>query len=317
MASRDHNGRKRKLLRIEEAQPIELLKKRSPPSAGENMREVNPPKEELICKNKIISIGQQVNSPHRLYRVACCKRKARPHTQGPYYRKKQQLPLSHQPRSSRGCDMANKENELACAGNLPDKLHHNNYPFMVSHRDSDSSLPDGPSSKYSDYFARLSKDHDTMTQVLFGRNLRLNVALTFWRRKSVTELIAYLVRIQDVGVLVDCLPVLTKGLEEEKQCISVGCCVDLLPLVKLLLKSQFEEYLIAGLNWLQAVIRRWWPELSANTQNVEDTLPDDRNIQLLRQQLRAFWEQGNPLTLVPGYTGSIAEAVESYLTQLR
>lgn len=31
------------------------------------------------------------------------------------------------------------------------------------------------------------------------------------------------------------------SLQEEKPYISVGCCVDLLPLVKLMLKSKFEE----------------------------------------------------------------------------
>ncbi|OXB65700.1 hypothetical protein ASZ78_015451, partial [Callipepla squamata] len=46
--------------------------------------------------------------------------------------------------------------------------------------------------------------------------------------------------IQDLGVLVDCLPVLTN------------------------------RYVIVGLNWLQAVIKRWWSELSANTERAED-----------------------------------------------
>jgi len=73
--------------------------------------------------------------------------------------------------------------------------------------------------------------------------LRLNVALTFWRKRSTSELVAYLIRIEDLGVVVDCLPVLTKSLQEEKQYISLGCCVDVLPLVKSLLKSRFEEYI--------------------------------------------------------------------------
>ena len=71
----------------------------------------------------------------------------------------------------------------------------------------------------------------------------MNVALTFWRKRSISELVAYLVRIEDLGVVVDCLPVLTNSLQEEKQYISLGCCIDLLPLVKSLLKSRFEEYI--------------------------------------------------------------------------
>ncbi|KAM7159598.1 KATNB1-like protein 1 isoform 3-T6 [Molossus nigricans] len=167
------------------------------------------------------------------------------------------------------------------------------------------------SSKYSGFFSEVSQDHETMAQVLFSRNLRLNVALTFWKKRSISELVAYLVRIEDLGVVVDCLPVLTNSLQEEKQYISLGCCVDLLPLVKSLLKSKFEEYIIVGLNWLQAVIKRWWSELSSKTEIISDG-----NIQILKQQLSGLWEQENHLTLVPGYTGNIAKDVDAYLLQL-
>ena len=101
------------------------------------------------------------------------------------------------------------------------------------------------------------------------------------------------------------------SLQEEKKYISLGCCVDLLPLVKSLLKSRFEEYIIVGLNWLQAVIKRWWSELSSKTEIV-----NDGNIQILKQQLSGLWEQENHLTLVPGYTGNIAKDVDAYLLQL-
>ncbi|PNJ08373.1 KATNBL1 isoform 5, partial [Pongo abelii] len=150
----------------------------------------------------------------------------------------------------------------------------------------------------------VSQDHETMAQILFSRNMRLNVALTFWRKRSISELVAYLLRIEDLGVVVDCLPVLTNCLQEEKQYISLGCCVDLLPLVKSLLKSKFEEYVIVGLNWLQAVIKRWWSELSSKTEII-----NDGNIQILKQQLSGLWEQENHLTLVPGYTGNIAKVL--------
>lgn len=111
--------------------------------------------------------------------------------------------------------------------------------------------------------------------------------------------------------MVDCLPVLTNSLQEEKQYISLGCCVDLLPLVKSLLQSKFEEYVIVGLNWLQAVIKRWWSELSSKSEIISDG-----NIKILKQQLSRLWEQENHLTLVPGYTGNIAKDVDAYLLQL-
>ncbi|NXC20397.1 KTBL1 protein, partial [Corythaeola cristata] len=247
-----------------------------------------------------ITVGKTVTSPLSLFKVVYCRRKVHCYTPKPCYRKKQ-FP------KSRGCDMANKENELACAANLPAKLH-NSSTHLLNSSDSGSSQTEDSSSKNSAFFSEISREHETMTQVLFSRNLRLNVALTFWRRRSTSELVAYLVRIQDLGVVVDCLPVLTNSLQKEEPYISVGCCVDLLPVVKSLLESKYEEYVIVGLNWLQAVIKRWWSELSEHTEEAED-----RNIHILKQQLSGLWEQVNHLTLVPGYTGNIAKVIQFQL----
>ena len=81
--------------------------------------------------------------------------------------------------------------------------------------------------------------------------------------------------------------------------------------MKSLLKSKYEEYVIVGLNWLQAVIKRWWSELSAHKERAEDG-----NMIILKQQLSELWEQEHHLTLVPGYTGNIAKEVNAYLLQL-
>lgn len=267
------------------------------------MKEVKKsPKQLAAYINR--TVGQAVKSPDKLRKVICHRKKVHYPFLNPCYKKKQS------PRSG-GCDMANKENELACAGHLPEKLHHDGRTYLLNSSDSGSSQTESPSSKYSGFFSEVSQDHETMAQVLFSRNLRLNVALTFWKKRSITELVAYLVRIEDLGVVVDCLPVLTNSLQEEKQYISLGCCVDLLPLVKSLLKSKFEEYIIVGLNWLQAVIKRWWSELSSKTEII-----NDGNIQILKEQLSGLWEQENHLTLVPGYTGNIAKDVDAYLLQL-
>ncbi|XP_040414737.1 KATNB1-like protein 1 isoform X3 [Cygnus olor] len=266
-------------------------------------REGKKSPKQLASYTNRITVGKTVTSPLSVFKAVYCKRKVHCYTPKPCYKKKQ-FP------KSRGCDMANKENELACAGNLPAKLH-DSRTHLLNSSDSGSSQTEGPSSKYSGFFSEVSQDHETMAQVLFSRNLRLNVALTFWRRRSISELVAYLVRIQDLGVVVDCLPVLTNSLQEEKPYISIGCCVDLLPLVKSLLKSKYEEYVIVGLNWLQAVIKRWWSELSSHTERA-----DDRNIHILKELLSGLWEQENHLTLVPGYTGNIAKDVNAYLLQL-
>nr|XP_034966729.1 KATNB1-like protein 1 isoform X1 [Zootoca vivipara]XP_034966736.1 KATNB1-like protein 1 isoform X1 [Zootoca vivipara] len=296
MATEAQNVRKRMLL-YSDGRPVDLPRKRSSYSINENMKEGKKSAKLLASSTGRTTVGQTLTSPHPLFKVVYCRRKAHYYTPKPCFRKKQ-LP------KVKSRDMANKENELACAADLPAKLPADGRTFLLNSSDSGRSQTESPSSKYSGFFSEVSEDHDTMAQVLFSRNLRLNVALTFWRRRSISELVAYLIRIQDLGVVVDCLPVLTSSLQEEKPYISVGCCVDLLPIVRLLLKSKFEEYVIVGLNWLQAVIKRWWPELSAHAEKIEDG-----NIQILKTQLSGLWKQENHLTLVPGYTGNIAKVM--------
>lgn len=114
------------------------------------------------------------------------------------------------------CRMANKENELTCA----DDTRRNCGPPVNS---GEASKMAAASSKYSDFTevrahhrlisgveagasrgraaslplalasVQLSKDHEAMTHILFGRNLRLKVAQTLWRRNA-SELVAYLIR---------------------------------------------------------------------------------------------------------------------------
>ncbi|XP_068107764.1 KATNB1-like protein 1 isoform X2 [Hyperolius riggenbachi] len=292
MASGAHDVKKRNL---DDDRATDYPRKRVSPSAKQNM------KEDILWQGQREHLE---NSNQQLYKAVFFKRKAQDQEQSPNYRRKPHL-------QGWGCDMANKENELA-AGNPHDKLQNDRHTFVLNSSDSGSSQSEGASSKYSSFFAEVSKDHEMMSQVLFSRNLRLNVALTFWRKRSVNELVAYLVRMQDLGVVADCLPVLTNSLQEDKATVTVGCCVDLLPLVKSLLKSKFEEYVIVGLNWLQAVVKRWWTQLSTRSED-----PPDENVLILKCQLNGMWLQENHLASVPGYTGNIAKDLDSYLSQLR
>ncbi|KAM3861485.1 KATNB1-like protein 1 [Diretmus argenteus] len=209
-------------------------------------------------------------------------------------------------RAGRVCDpgMANKENELTCSEDMRGIHYIDNCGLPGN--SAEASKMAGASSKYSD-FAELSKDHEAMTHVLFGRNLRLNVALTLWRRNA-SELVAYLIRIQDTGVLLDCLPVLTNNLQDETRCVSLGCCVDLLPQVKAILASKYEEHIMVGLHWVQSVIRKWWPELSTNGKRLQDSRSEDRNVEVMKQRLQDVWKEGAQLCLVPGTTGEMAKA---------
>ncbi|XP_069494502.1 KATNB1-like protein 1 [Ambystoma mexicanum] len=303
MASRSHDDRKRELSQLEEACLSDVPRKRISPSSRENMKETISTVEALSPKLRTAAT-LAVSGPYKACKVLYSKRRSHRPTLSPCYRKRS-LPLI------RGCDMANKENEVACAGNLPEKHLQDSRTYLLHSSQPGSSQADGPSSKYSSFFAEVSSEHEAMTQVLFSRNLRLNVALTFWRRQSVCELIAYLLRIQDLSVLVDCLPMLTNSIQEGKPHVSLGCCVDLLPLVTLLIRSRFEDYLLVGLNWLQALIKRWWSELSGNQCSHEDG-----NILILRHQLKSLWEHGRRICLLPGYTGNLAKDVEVYILQL-
>ncbi|XP_078089436.1 KATNB1-like protein 1 isoform X2 [Mustelus asterias] len=311
MASRHQNVRQGVLLFALENELIERrqLGKRIHPDCIETMKKVRISEcKEAIPETKRSPTGQTEKTLHRTSKATGCKKKTRRRIQSNVSNGNRKPHPSFQ-----DCDMANKENEVVCSGTVP-KLSNDNRRSLLNSSDSPASRA-GSSVTYADYFAQISKDHATMTQVLFGRNLRLNVALTFWQ-KSASELVAYLVRIQDIAVIADCLPVLTKSLEEEKQSISIGCCVDLLPLVQELLRSRFEEYLIVGLNWLRAVLKQWWPELSADTKNNDEARVEDRNIEALKDQLRQLREQGFHLSSVPGYTGKVAKSVGTYLEQL-
>ncbi|KAL2082749.1 hypothetical protein ACEWY4_022567 [Coilia grayii] len=307
MAAGHHDGNEAKFHRLKQALPHDLLVHQIDSGAKKNMREVDFLNKEEIDKDRF-PVGRVVHNSNKAKRVVVvCKRRSRHSVASSGPRRKV-------PSAGRPCDMANKENELTCAGDVQTAHHYDNCGFPVN--SAEASKMAGAGSKYSDFFTEISKDHDAMSHALFGRNLKLNVALTLWR-KSASELVAYLIRIQDRGVLVDCLPFLAKSLEDEQSCLTVGCCVDLLPQVKTVLSSEYEEHLIVALHWVHLLIKRWWSELSADGKNLQDGCPCEGNIRVMKQQLHELWVEGCQLILVPGTTGEIAKVIETYLSQLR
>ncbi|XP_034383449.1 KATNB1-like protein 1 isoform X1 [Cyclopterus lumpus] len=249
-----------------------------------------------------------VQSPSKAKRLSSCKRKGCPLVEVglKLHRKTSDVGRAREP------GMANKENELTCTDDVRG-THYNDLRGLPINSTEASKMAEA-SSKYRD-FTELSKDHEAMTHVLFGRNLRLKVAQTLWR-KNASELVAYLIRIEDTGVLLDCLPVFTNNLQTEAPCLSLGCCVDLMPLVKVILASKYEENIMVALHWVQSVIRKWWPELSKNEKRLQDSCSEDRNIEVMKQRLQDLWKEGARLCSVPGSTGVLAKAIESYLSQL-
>ncbi|MGH0130879.1 UNVERIFIED_CONTAM: hypothetical protein FKN15_018342 [Acipenser sinensis] len=93
-------------------------------------------------------IGQTANSSCKGKKVVSHKRKSKHQVLNPCGRRKQ-------PPLSRGCDMANKENEVACASSLHEKLHKDRCTFPVN--SGDSTKMECAASKYSDYFTESDK----------------------------------------------------------------------------------------------------------------------------------------------------------------
>ncbi|MED6269056.1 hypothetical protein CHARACLAT_029102 [Characodon lateralis] len=251
-------------------------------------------------------VSRSGNSAGRMKRVVSCKRKSHHLTVA----RRKQLG------SGRSFDAANKENKMKCSQDKQQKTFFNDpSDFPLNVNDYKTS---GTSSEQSDYntLSELTKDHNTMTDVLFGRNLRLKVALTLWK-KNVGELLTYFLKIQDTGVIVDFLPILCKCIDEDSPRINIGCCVDLFPLVRKVLGTPYEEYLIVGFKWISSVLKNWWEELQTSGYSGSTQPLLDENFQVFNQQLWELWHQEPLLKSVSGQAGDMAKVVDSFLCQLR
>lgn len=148
MASETHNVKKRNFCNHTEDHSIDLPRKRISNFTNKNMKEVKKSPKQLATYITR-TVGQAVKSPDKLRKVIYRRKKVHHPIQNPCYRKKQS------PKSG-GCVMANKENELACAGHLPEKLRHDSRTYLINTSDSGSSQTESPSSKYSGFFSEVS-----------------------------------------------------------------------------------------------------------------------------------------------------------------
>ncbi|OBS83383.1 hypothetical protein A6R68_22627, partial [Neotoma lepida] len=148
MASDTHHVKKRNFSNSIEDHPIDLPRKRISNFTSKNMKEVKTSPKQLAAYISR-TVGQAVKSPDKLRKVLYHKKLVRHPFPNPCYRTKRS------PKSG-GCDMANKENELACAGHLPENLRCDSRTFVVNTSDSGSSQTESPSSKYSGFFSEVS-----------------------------------------------------------------------------------------------------------------------------------------------------------------
>ncbi|XP_069008140.1 KATNB1-like protein 1 [Embiotoca jacksoni] len=268
---------------------------------GRNTEEVDYDNDDNKIKYSVIRTSQNHG---RVKRVVSSKRKTHHLTVA----RKKQLG------SGRTCDAANKENEMKCLQDTQQDIFDMDswqFPLNINHKTGVT----GSEPHDDGTLAELTKDHITMTDVLFGRNLRLRVALTLWQR-NVGELLTYFLRIQDTGVFVDFLPLISKCIDEDSPSITIGCCVDLFPLIQKVLSSPYEEYLFVALKWINSVLKKWWEELRASGYGGSTNFLLDKNFQVFNQQLSDLWHHEPLLKSVPGAAGEFAQVIDSFLSQL-
>ncbi|KAM4541425.1 KATNB1-like protein 1 isoform 1-T3 [Fundulus diaphanus] len=267
-----------------------------------NSEEVDYAKHEEFNRKRH-PVSRSGNSAGRVKRVVSCKRKSHHLT---VVRRKQLGP-------GRCFDAANKENEKK--GLQQDTFFNDPDDFPLNVNNNCKTSGTGSEQSDCNTLTELTKDHSTMIDVLFGRNLRLKVALTLWNR-NVGELLTYLLKIQDTAVIVDFLPIVCKCIEEDSPRINIGCCVDLYPLVRKVLSTPYEEYLVVGFKWIHSVLKNWWEELQASGYRGSTQPLLDENFQVFNQQLWELWQQEPLLKYVTGQAGDMAKVVDSFLLQL-
>nr|XP_046268962.1 KATNB1-like protein 1 isoform X2 [Scatophagus argus] len=272
---------------------------------GRNTKDVDYDKNEEFTKRRY-PVSRSGNNPGRVKRVVSCKRKTHHMTVA----RRKQLG------SGRTCDAANKENEMMYRQDMQQEIFDMD-PLEFPLNANNNHRTGRAASERADYciLTELTRDHSTMTDVLFARNLRLKVSLTLWQR-NVGELLTYFLRTQDIGVFVDFLPLLSKRIDEDSPRITIGCCVDIFPLVKKVLSNPYEEYLLVGLKWINSVLKNWGEELRASGFCGSTKFPLDENFQVFNQRLLELWHQEPLLKSVPGTAGDMAKVIDSFLSQL-
>ncbi|XP_078458422.1 KATNB1-like protein 1 isoform X2 [Lampetra planeri] len=161
----------------------------------------------------------------------------------------------------------------------------------------------------------ITQEHEDMMQVLSDYQLKLDAALTFWKRNP-ADLVSYLFRVRDLSVAANCIGIITKSLKENRELQPLGACVELLPLIDALLNSRYEHYNLTALEWLEAVLKQWKTVLSVDTNGRDNQVYfDERNALHLREWLHTMTEQVDKLASLPGDTGKAAKEIFTSLKE--
>ncbi|XP_046847734.1 KATNB1-like protein 1 [Xenia sp. Carnegie-2017] len=127
------------------------------------------------------------------------------------------------------------------------------------------------------FLYEISKGHQMMMSVLSNRLLRLTAAQTLWY-KDMNSFMEYILRLDDDAVMTDILPILSKRVKADGpdlSTLSMGACLDLLPVLEKLLNSKYEDYIIASIDMIREIMKRWWKQLQMMGKKEEEELNSD------------------------------------------
>ncbi|XP_071963255.1 KATNB1-like protein 1 [Antedon mediterranea] len=181
---------------------------------------------------------------------------------------------------------------------------------------NDSDLPDGN----VDDVTQITSGHKKMTVILGNRLIQAKAAHTFWR-KSPNSLISYLIRTNDDATTVDVLPFLSSGIKnktEKGKQVTMGACLDFLPVLQRILDSKYEDYIVASLDMILGILRNWWQELVALGENPLNSrgLQCSRSTSGIYTSIVSMTDDINKLRKRDGKIGSKAKVIGDLLQKL-
>ncbi|XP_013414853.1 KATNB1-like protein 1 [Lingula anatina] len=233
-------------------------------------------------------------------------------------------PLSYKVQGKKGIRPLAAHNARGSKEKAP--CHPAQWPVSENHQQYDiayakENMPIGLQGEKGDgTFGREDVDellagHTQMLNVLNVRLLRLRAAQTIWHQQGASDVVSYLQKINNDSVTVDILPYLTKCIRDDWRPLSMGACMDLLPSLKKLLTSKFEDYIISSLDFIRAVLKKWWKEISSD-HNQSGMMLRSRSVIGVYTSLKAMTDIVDKLSERTDRTGERARLVQVFLKQL-
>jgi len=138
-----------------------------------------------------------------------------------------------------------------------------------------------------------SEQHAKMVKILNGRLLRIKAARAMFTHGP-DETVNYVVKAEDDSLAVDVVPMLMHRLRNRlpnQEHVSMPACFELLPILRRLLESPFEDYKVVSLDAVIAISTHWSRNLRAIAKIMND--PESK-----KQMEQSVSEQGLYIALV-------------------